>query len=495
VIPVISVVTLWSSLAMAAGVNSHGVQPYRPAITGYLQEPAQEPPKQRRTEKPPKERKARKVPKPAPDEDIDPEADTVERAGRYRFIWNNHPSFRFGSAFRLDMEAQLQEDAHASYAGADLKAGLKPMDLHRNRVGIQGNLFKHIQYEVKRELTEKEVDASTLEKCAIDPTLKGCVPKSLWKDVYLDLTYIKRAQVQIGKFKVPFGLDELTGVTHNDFVYRSLGATYLAPARDIGAMVHGSFRKKTWNYWTGVFRHDGDNAHSSKIQGGDLTFAARAAGLPFAKADGGRSGLQVGAAVATSALSDDSYRPNGLQGRTVMTQDTFYSPVFVKGHRRRLEGDVDWTAGPVSARSELTWVSDDRLHQGIAGDDLPDARARAWYVSGTWILTGEQKTRPIKPADDFLHGGLGAIELAGRVERLWFDSAGGTDLPTRANRSETILPSGNQVLTLGVNWTLNRFVKLQFNGIREHVEDSGRNPVSDRAPSFWSRVLRLQLVL
>ncbi len=489
------------ALALSALLGAPG--PSRPSVgvtafDGFLQDPpAQEQTEQRRTEKRPKKKKAPKVPKPSPDEDIDPDTETVDTGGGYRFVWTNHPSFRVGTAFRLDLQAQLQEDTHASYAGADLKAGLNRFDMHRNRVGIQGHLFKHVQYEVKRELTEKEVDASTLDSCGIDPTLKGCVPKSLWKDVYLNLTYIKRAQIQVGKFKVPFGLDELTGVTHNDFVYRSLGAKVLAPARDIGAMVHGSFRKKTFDYWAGLFRHDGENAHSSKIQGGDRTVAARAAVQPFAKAGvQGLYGLQFGGALAISALSDDSYRPNGLQGRTVMTQDTFYSPVFVKGRRRRLEGDIDWTAGPVSARGEFTWVTDDRLHQGIAQDDLPDARARSWYVSGTWVLTGERKMRPIKPADDFLRGGPGAIELAGRIERLWFDSAGGTDVPTRANRSETILASGDQVLTLGVNWTLNRFVKFQFNGIREHVEDSGRNPVpNSTVPSFWSRVLRLQIVL
>ena len=99
-------------------------------------------------------------------------------------------------------------------------------ELHRNRLGVQGHVFKQIEYEVERELTEKELDA-------------GKAPKSPWKDVYLNLTYVKNAQVKIGKFKVPFGLDQLTGVTHNDFAYRSLGAIYLAPARDIGLMVHG----------------------------------------------------------------------------------------------------------------------------------------------------------------------------------------------------------------------------------------------------------------
>jgi phosphate-selective porin len=100
----------------------------------------------------------------------------------------------------------------------------------------------------------------------------------------------------------------------------------------------------------------------------------------------------------------------------------------------------------------------------------------------------------VKAANDFLRGGIGAVEVAGRYERLWFDSAGGTDTPTRANRSETILTSGEKVLTLGVNWTLNRFIKVQINGIRERVEDPGRSPVPNGA-AFWSRVLRLQFVL
>jgi hypothetical protein len=32
---------------------------------------------------------------------------------------------------------------------------------------------------------------------------------------------MKKAQIQVGKFKLPAGLDELTSVSQNDFVYRS----------------------------------------------------------------------------------------------------------------------------------------------------------------------------------------------------------------------------------------------------------------------------------
>jgi phosphate-selective porin len=155
---------------------------------------------------------------------------------------------------------------------------------------------------------------------------------------------------------------------------------------------------------------------------------------------------------------------------------------------------VDWTVGPASARGEYTWVSDDREQQGIGDNDLPNARARSWYVSGTWILTGERKRRPVRADESFLMGGWGAVELAARVERIRFDSAAGTDEPFRNPRAETIFPEANRALTLGVNWTLNRFVKLQFNGIREHVDDVERNPIVNGA-AFWSRIIRLQFVL
>ena len=100
----------------------------------------------------------------------------------------------------------------------------------------------------------------------------------------------------------------------------------------------------------------------------------------------------------------------------------------------------------------------------------------------------------MKAGDDFLRGGFGAVEVAGRVERLWFDSVDRSAVPFANPRAFTLLESGNKVVTMGVNWTLNRFTKLQFNLIREQVENPDRNPVPNGA-SFWSRVFRLQLVL
>ena len=234
--------------------------------------------------------------------------------------------------------------------------------LHRGRVGIKGNFFKKIDYEVERELTEHELSDKDL--------LLGYAPKPQWKDVNVNVKYMKKAQIQLGRFKVPFGLDELTSVSQNDFVYRSLGATYLNPGRDVGAMVHGAFWKRGLTYAAGVFRHDGDNARSKKVQGGDETVAARVTVAPF-RGTGIAGEINVGSAVAVSSLSDDPYLPNGLRGRTILTQDAFFQPVYVKGHRTRWEADVDWTAGPASVRAEYTWVTDGRCGRAWATKTCP----------------------------------------------------------------------------------------------------------------------------
>ncbi len=155
-----------------------------------------------------KKKKAAKDTGAAPDEPVDAEADP--RSSGVRFSWKQHPSMRIGDLFRLDVEAKLQEDGHSSYGRVK---GLDTWELHRNRVGVKGYLTKQVEYEVEHEFTEREL---TERDIAV-----GITAKSRWKDVNVNLRYVKGAQIQIGKFKVPFGLDEVTGVTHNDFVYRA----------------------------------------------------------------------------------------------------------------------------------------------------------------------------------------------------------------------------------------------------------------------------------
>jgi phosphate-selective porin len=116
-------------------------------------------------------------------------------------------------------------------------------------------------------------------------------------------------------------------------------------------------------------------------------------------------------------------------------------------------------------------------------------------VAGTWLLTGEKKERPVEPRNGGVPlGGAGAVELVGRIERLWFDSVNAEGAAFRNPRARNILPSGEHVLTLGVNWYVNRWTKLQLQSMREQPQDAERSPVLDGA-AFWSAVFRVQLTM
>jgi hypothetical protein len=260
--------------------------------------------------------------------------------------------------------------------------------------------------------------------------------------------------------------------------------------------VHGRLFGRGLRYAVGAFVHDGDNARSRHTPGGDRTYAVRVTGRPFRSVSERVFGdLTIGGAfAATDVGTDPLARPNGLRFETTMTDDTFFSPVYVNGSRRRWEGDVDWALGPISARAEFTEVRDERRGQALGNANLPEARYRSWYIAGTWLITGERKERPLRPAAELFNGGIGAFEIAARYERLWADSIAGLEPPLRNPRAETIYPNSNRVATAGVKWYIHQAVALQFNLIRQRVDDGMRSPVGGSAP-FWSRVLRLQLAL
>ena len=48
--------------------------------------------------------------------------------------------------------------------------------------------------------------------------------------------------------------------------------------------------------------------------------------------------------------------------------------------------------------------------------------------------------------------------------------------------------------TLGLNWYLHRFVKIQVNLIHERIHDPSMGPLPGQ-PGFWSRALRFQFAV
>ena len=184
----------------------------------------------------------------------------------------------------------------------------------------------------------------------------------------------------------------------------------------------------------------------------------------------------------------------GLRGRMI-GRFVFFDPVYVSGRRLRLGVDGLWTPGPFSVQAEYNRVSDQRNGQGLGDVDLPDVIAQGWYLSGTWVVTGEGKSGGVEPRHPFPLHGAGAFEVVARIEEMRFSSAGtGGEPPFTNPRAANILPNRDRALTLGGNWYLNRFGRIAFNIVRESIQDPLRSPLPDRT-TFWSGTLRLQFVM
>jgi phosphate-selective porin OprO/OprP len=172
----------------------------------------------------------------------------------------------------------------------------------------------------------------------------------------------------------------------------------------------------------------------------------------------------------------------------------FFKPDYpVSGRRQRRGVEAQWRPGPFSVKSEWMRVSDERLALSVEDTALSPITSTGWYLSGTWAITGEKKASGLDtPRRPVFRGGYGAVEVAARVERLEFRSSAPGQTPSTSPRADLILGNGDRVVTVGANWYLNRWVKVQGNIIRESIDNPAQGPLPSQ-PTFWSRVLRLQL--
>lgn len=389
-----------------------------------------------------------------------------------QFRLDDHPSIVFGKGSHLDLRARFSVDTADSDASTEDPAETSTTDLGKRRIGVSGEIANIIEFQIERELTDT------------DP----------WRDVYGEYKQFDIARVRGGKFKIPFSLDENTGASRLDFMFRSLAATHLAPGRDIGVMAHGRVWKKVIGYEAGVFERDGKNArtnNTAKVFGGQTT-AGRVTIEPLRNVKNAVGDLSVGVAFTQSEVPEGI---SALRGQTVMEQ-TFFSSAdyFVNGPRRRTGIEMEFLPGPASIKAEWMKVETQRRGLSVEDTDLSPLVGEGWYVSGTYAITGEKKSNVNTPKKPLLQGGFGAVEVGARVESLRFRSGASGEQASRSPRADVILGNRNQVTTFGVNWYINRFFKVQANYIREKLDDPSQGPLPSKA-SFATRAVRLQFSL
>jgi phosphate-selective porin OprO/OprP len=399
-------------------------------------------------------------------------------------IENYKPYFRTNDGnVKFELGGVVMLDYDTAEPGARALGGAKLLNrllVRRARLDVTGTLFNWVGVKVEGDFAE------------------GI---SL-KDAYLELRFFREASVRGGQFKVPFSLEELTSSRFIDFVERSV-INELAPAREQGAMLYGSLLQGVLGYQLGVFNGVPEEAvetNNSKDVAGRLVLQ------PFRNTSIGLlKGLQLGGSFTWGP--DHITSAQGRTGARTDPRFAYFVTQPTRGDRTRFGGDLAWLWGPASVKFEYAEQHSDRNDCGVlvsgrcaGGADLDEIVARGFYVSGTFLVTGETKplNGPVIPRRNFspLGGpiGPGAWELGLRYAQLKFRSDDPVDF-LDGNTVNGITGGGRTAengvgaLTAGVNWYLNPRTRMMFNWTNYWYDNELGTPFSCRRDSCSASTL------
>lgn len=332
--------------------------------------------------------------------------------------------------------AQLTGRVHMDYRSFDQEStsadpNQDKFDYRRARFGIRGNMTKDFEYMLFGNFTDS---AATLD------------------EGYLTYVGFKPAQVRVGKFKMPFSLEQLTSSNNIDFMERSITGSVegeFIPAKQQGAMLFGS-PVSGFSYAAALSVGTNKSAAVDKPE-----FIGRLS-ANIAEMMGNKDvvthvglGYSVG---ETTGLSSAISATNEGRGATrPFTSVTLAGPA----DRTRQNLELAVVYGPFKVQGEYF----DFNYSPATGADLG---AKGMYVQAMWNLTGEKHNYSnssgtfgwIKPKSEFStsKGGTGAWQTGLRYSKI-----DGSDGLGAANRNKA------DAMTFGLNWIANSNVRIMLN--------------------------------
>ncbi|MCE5303285.1 MAG: hypothetical protein LLF97_09290 [Planctomycetaceae bacterium] len=322
------------------------------------------------------------------------------------------------------------------------------------RIAVYGGGFNVIKYQIEYDF------ASVASSSTFDPVSAAVSTKTRLrcKDTYIMITSLPLIQnVEVGHFKEPYSLDELTSDNYITFMERNITSDVLAPKRHFGIMAFGNSEDERMTAAIGAFDEydDEGNVVQADNLGGALTM--RATYLPwYDEATEGRGLIHTGVSYSFRDPYKDQftlkYRPDShLAKENSLT-------LLDVSERDEIGAEMAMVYGPLSVQSEYYVSYIDRT----AHDD---GMAQGAYAYVSYFLTGENRPYDrkkgvfgrVKPYENFfrvrdqsqnVYTGRGAWELKYRYS--WFDGYDNGDLGWQTCHDQTF----------GVNWYLNPYTRL-----------------------------------
>ena len=297
------------------------------------------------------------------------------------------------------------------------------------------------------------------------------------KDAFIRSRLAEGLSLQVGRFKMPVGLEYLQSSSDLLLAERGL-PTDLVPGRDLGVVLNGRLLDGALQVHAGMANGVTDGASGI----GDVDTKKDAVGRIFVEpVRGERFGIGVGVGGSIGVHEGSLDAPQVPSFETVGRQRVFryqsevgFPNAEANGRVTRIVPQTYVHAGPVGLLGEYAYSSQEVAEAPPEGPVILIAprtarlQNQAWQVAASVVLTGENATfgdllpkRPFDPS----RGQWGAVELAGRVQQLHIDEAAFPAFANPATQAERITSIG-----AGVKWILDANVRLIANYVVTQAE-------------------------
>ena len=387
----------------------------------------------------------------------------------HKVVWKGAPRIEAdGNKFKV--RGRIFVDAVVQDGNASPLVSPEPFtsgtEFRAARLGVEGQIAKSTSYKFEVDFADNEVE---LKDAFIEQEIFG--PGGF---------------VQIGQFKTPNSIDELTSSRFDTFMEQSGLTGGFGLGRLIGLAVGWSGEQ--WSVKVGGFGDDADSGapdtgagifEEQWVAAGRVTFA------PVLVTEGTPMVIHVGGSIRYRTFEDTgepgtsmiAYSANpGLHLSESFLGADFSdtATIGVDGIDSDLFYGVEFAGvyGPLHIMGEYAWLDPDIIV--TPGFFYDDPKFHGFYVEAGVFLTGE--SRPYdgsvgefgrvavkKPVND---GGIGAWQIAMRYDQLDFDATdtdGDTDIDFGGKQKR---------VTAGVNWLLNDYTRFMINYVRADIADS-----------------------
>ncbi|MGI9115507.1 MAG: hypothetical protein DLM52_12405 [Chthoniobacterales bacterium] len=178
--------------------------------------------------------------------------------------------------------------------------------LRRARISLTGDFAEQFDFKIEGDFEQSDAAITALKSVDLATGKTATVSNSTrtefsGTDIFINWHAIPEANIKVGQWKAPFGLEQLTPDTQLYTIERSLPTGALTPERQVGVMIWGkpltdvfADQKDLVTYYAGIFNGNGRNVNTN--DNNEYMYVTRLELLPWkGKVLGQDSSFKLGA--------------------------------------------------------------------------------------------------------------------------------------------------------------------------------------------------------